>query len=315
MRKTQLYLGAALGLQLLLGVGIFVSQASTGGGAAPQPLLGFDVADVDKLVLAGSDSTLTLQKQDGSWQLADTGLPANSSKVQGLLDTLAGLQTSWPVASTAGGRTRFEVADDRFQRHLALARGDSTLGELYFGSSPGFRQTHARRAGEDEVYNLAFNSAVDLPADRNDWLDKALLRADGVERIEGSDFTLRKEGDNWVLDNAAEGQSLDQDKARSLASTLQNLRVLRILDSEPVPAEGEALEQHSLIAGWGDERWQYTLARVGSTSFIARDDLKQRFTLGSSDYDKLAKASLQTLLAAAEQAAAAVDSAESTSVQ
>src|SRR5690606_19420722 len=99
MRKTQLYLGALLGVQVLLGAGLFVSQASVGSGEAPRPLLDFETGEVDKLVLASADSTLTLHKDGEAWQLADTGLPANGSKVQTLLDNLAGLQTSWPVAN------------------------------------------------------------------------------------------------------------------------------------------------------------------------------------------------------------------------
>src|SRR5690606_1126301 len=129
---------------------------------------------------------------------------------------------------------------------LTLAEGDNTLGELYFGTSPGFRQTHGRRAGEDEVYNLAFNSVIDLPSDRNDWLDKSLLQLDGVERLEGAAYALRKDGEAWALEHAAEAQTLDQEKARSLASALPSLRVLRILDSEPSPAEGEAAEEQRL---------------------------------------------------------------------
>jgi len=300
MPKTQLYLGTLLGLQLLLGAGIFVSQSSSGSGQAPEPLLQFAAAEVDRIEITGADQkTTALQQEDGQWQLAGSGLPANQSKVQGLLDTLGKLQTGWPVANTASGRERFEVSEDKFQRHLRLAQGDDTQGELYFGTSPGFRQTHGRRAGDDAVYSLAFNS-IDLPTDQNDWLDKTLLGLEGFERIEGSDFELRKDGEAWQLENAAEGQTLDQEKAKALAGALDNLRVLRLLDSEPVAAEGETREEHSLRVQQGEQQWQYTLAKVGSTAWVARNDREQRFTLSSSDYDKLAKASLQELLVVAE---------------
>ncbi len=303
MPKTQLYLGTLLGLQLLLGAGIFVSQSSSGSGQAPEPLLQFAPAEVDRIAITGADQkTTTLQRADGQWQLADSALPANQSKVQTLLENLGKLQTSWPVANTGSGRERFEVSEDKFQRHLTLAQGDSTLGELYFGTSPGFRQTHGRRADDAAVYSLAFNS-IDLPTDQNDWLDKTLLGLEGFERIEGSDFVLRKDGEAWQLENAAEGQSLDQEKAKALAGALDNLRVLRLLDSEPVAAEGEAREEHSLRVSKGEQQWQYTLAKVGNTAFVGRDDLPQRFTLSSADYDKLAKASLQELLAVAATSA------------
>lgn len=303
MNKPQLYLGTLLGLQLLLGAGIFVSQASTGSSQAPTPLLAFAAGDVDQLVIADAERKLTLQRQEDGWQLADSALPANAAKVNTLLDNLAALKTGWPVANTASSRERFEVEDDRFQRHLTLTNDDGTLGELYFGTSPGFRQTHGRRAGEDEVYSLAFNS-IDLPVEPSDWLDKSLLGADGVQRIEGSDFVLQKEGDAWTLQDAADGETLDQDKATALVNAVQNLRVLRLLDAEPALKDGETREESQLLAVKDDQRWQYTLTKVGSTAFVARDDRPQRFSVSTTDYDRLAKATRASLLAATTVAAA-----------
>ena len=69
---------------------------------------------------------------------------------------------------------------DKYQRRLQLKQGDKELGEYYFGTSPGLRQTHGRRAGEDEVYALAINN-YDMPADANDWLDKTRLSLSEVE--------------------------------------------------------------------------------------------------------------------------------------
>ena len=58
---------------------------------------------------------------------------------------------SWPVANTASTRERFEVTEENHQRHIVAKAGDDTVADIYLGTSPGYRKTHARRTGEDEI--------------------------------------------------------------------------------------------------------------------------------------------------------------------
>jgi len=84
----------------------------------------------------------TLEKLDEGWQLT-SGLPADATKVDLLLARLSNLALGWPASTNADSHERFEVADDNFQRKLTLTNdgGESTL---YFGTSPGYQQVHAR---------------------------------------------------------------------------------------------------------------------------------------------------------------------------
>jgi hypothetical protein len=289
-----------LAAQVVLAGSLFVYNQNQRGGEPAAPLLAFPVADVDRIVVRDNDDATTLVRNGDAWQLPELSqLPANSSRVITLLDNLEKLKTQWPVASSAAGRERFEVTEDNFQRHLTLYQGETVLGEYYFGTSPGLRQAHARRAEDDDVYALAFNSS-DLPADDNDWLQKDLLSIDGVTAIKGADFELVQQDDAWQLTPQPDvvETALDPDKAKAMISALQNLRVLRVAESVP------AGETHALTVTTKDGSKDYLFTRSGSQHFIKRSDLEQSFTISSNDYDKLGGATRASLLQSLPEPAA-----------
>lgn len=283
-----------LAAQVVLAGSLFFYNQSQRSGPAAAPLLDFATSEVDRIVVRDSNNSTTLQRSEGQWQLADlSGLPAAGSRIDTLLDNLARLKTQSPVASSASGRQRFEVTEDKFQRHLALYQGDELLGEYYFGTSPALRQTHTRRAEDDEVYALAFNS-FDLPTDDNDWLQKDLLAIKDVTAIKGEDFELRYQENSWQLTPVATTieTGLDTAKVTAMASALQTLRVLRVAESVP---EGET---HTLtVTGEGGSK-DYLFTKADTQHFVRRSDMEQSFTISSTDYDRLAGATRASLLQA-----------------
>lgn len=281
--KTPILLGTLFTVQLVLAAGLYIGGGTT--TPEPQPLLDFATAEIDRIVIDdnSNNSTTTLQRKDAAWRLPDTNLPANDSKVRTLLDNLSTLQTRWPVVSTAAGQERLEVTEERFQRRLRLYRGETLLGEYFFGTSPAFRQTHARRAGDDEVHALAFNN-FDLPGDSNDWLDKTLLGAGAPTSIKGPDFALTRDGDEWQLadgtDSAVQAM-INQSEVDELADALASLRVLR---AETAP-EGETVTfDISTDAG----QWEYRFTKADSKYYVQRSDQPQSFTISQGDYDRIA---------------------------
>src|SRR5690606_25191483 len=89
MKKSQQWLGGILAAQVLVSTTLLFGSAWEGESRGPQPLLDFEASNVDRMVISASDANTQLQKQSESWQLQEHALPANSSKVQSLLDTLA----------------------------------------------------------------------------------------------------------------------------------------------------------------------------------------------------------------------------------
>ena len=168
-------LGALLGIQVVV-VGVLLA-AKSGGIEEPEPFLKFDADIVDSLRISNSDGSVDLAKVDGAWQLSG-GVPASEFKVDSVLDGFADAGGSWPVANTASTRERFEVTEESHQRHVVVKTGEDVLADIYLGTSPGYRKTHARRAGEDEIYAIRFSN-YEAGVKAADWIDRSLLRPQG----------------------------------------------------------------------------------------------------------------------------------------
>jgi hypothetical protein len=279
------------------------SKASSMANNA-EPWLDFPSSEVSRIVVADSSNTSTLELKDGQWRLTDPALPANDGKINTLLTTLDGLDTTWPVVSTAAGRERFEVTEDKHQKQLSLFKGDTLLGEYYFGTSPGFRKTHARRADDDDVYALTFNN-FDLPADSNDWLDKSLLSAKDPVAIEGADFALTKTGETWQIAAGsktagtvaapANAPAINADAAKKFVDALANLHVLRVADD--VGTKTPAGEPVVIDVKTGETSLTYRFTKVDATCYVQRSDVDHTFTLAEPDYKAIAGQSLAGLSA------------------
>ena len=147
---------------------------------------------------------------------------------------------------------------------------------LYLGTSPGFRQSHVRRAGEDEVYAVKLNS-YELPSQHTSWLDTALLQPRGdITSLQGSDFVLNKQGDGWQLAEG-DGEAVKHKLFNSLARlTVQGVAEKTFDNNDyalTVKASGNTL--------------QYRLFKDGNDHYISRNDYVQTFKINQSDYEKI----------------------------
>lgn len=90
------------------------------------------------------------------------------NKLHSILTKLSGLKQGFAVGTTAAAVKRFKVADDLFQRHVVQA-GENPVGDLYLGTSPGYRQIHARKAGTENVVAVEL-STFELEPKADQWL-------------------------------------------------------------------------------------------------------------------------------------------------
>jgi len=258
MEKKIRLLGVLLVAQLALAAGLLYAGRSGGGPDADEarPLLEFDVASVDRIEIEGPEEEVTLSRVDGTWQVPAPGgeFPADASRVESLLAGLSKLDRGPAVATTAGARERFEVAEDSFQRRIVLASGDEELARLYVGTSPVMRKVHAR-AGEDDEVHLVDFATYEAPARAPDWQDRDILKleSDRIAAIEVGRLKLTRltpppateggEGGTppdaapesalltgWRAIGLAEGETLDQNAVDRLASLVSDLRIGEVLD-------------------------------------------------------------------------------------
>ncbi|MBK5969641.1 MULTISPECIES: DUF4340 domain-containing protein [Thiorhodovibrio] len=234
-------LGALLGVQLLL-------AAVTSGGSHLAPtatntaLAAFDAKQIDSIEIAtpeGETALILSRTGDGDgdgdgWDIPRLGdFPADSTRVDQLLEALAGLQRSLPIATSEAARERFKVADDAFAESITLKRGDDKVATLILGDSPGFRRRYLRPADDDGVYDVRFD-VFNLSDQPGEWIarDQLRLAREQIQRLSADGWSLSKDDDTWNLTGADNEGQLDQAKVEALLTTLANLSYREMLGTE-----------------------------------------------------------------------------------
>jgi len=284
MNRLGKILTLALALQLLLVVAVFWPRSDEAEGLARTALVELDAAAVDRIAVEDADSSVLLGRSGDGWVLPDYhGLPVDKQKLQRVLRDLPALPRGWPVARSGGAAERFEVGEQSFQRHVTWFGGETAAGEIYLGTSPGFRKVHTRIAGSDPVYAVEFNT-FDLPVQPAEWLDKTLLRVSNPDAITGADYSLRKDGDNWTGQREQVPESAEVDK---LVNGLSSLRVTAAAD---ISLAGELAQMEvppTLSVTAGGEEYDYRLYTMEDEYFIQRSDIPVFFSLSAFDYNRL----------------------------
>ncbi len=221
-------LAALLAVQLVVIGGLLA--AKSGGVAVPAPFLDFDAGSIDAISVSNDEGAVSLAKAGEEWQLPE-GLPADADKVGKVLDKLAGAAGGWPVGSSGSTAERFEVVEDNHQRRVTLKAGEAVVADVYLGTSPGYRKTHARHVdGGDDIYAITFAN-YEAGVNASDWLDRGLLRPEGELTGIGrtGEFSLSKGEDGvWT---AADGAELDQEKVETLVGRFTGLSATGVSDA------------------------------------------------------------------------------------
>ncbi len=224
-----------------LGVAGFLATRAPDTGAfdANAVLMTVAVDRVARITIEAPDQpALELVKRDDVWRLPSLhDYPVAANKVGDFLDTLVQLKRGWPVATRADAAERFKTSDATFVRRISLADAEAELARLYLGSSPGFRQSHARVDAEPNVYAIAFN-AFDAATRAEDWLDRELLKLDpaAIQRIELHGLTLTRGDQAWSVSPIEVGERANQPAIDQLVSRLANPTFLEVLGTEAAPA-------------------------------------------------------------------------------
>lgn len=325
-------LSGLLVLQLIAAAGLLWRSNSEGDFSSATQLIAFDSSAVTEIVIAEQEDSVTLTRTDDQWQMDDEYQTlAAADKIDEVLSTLSDLKPGLPVANTAGSHAQLEVADDAYQRRLTVKAGDDTVADLYLGTSPGFRKSHARQIDQNEVYAVRLNT-FDVPADHDDWLDGNLLRFSDVTSIEADGIKLARADDQWSIEapsDRAESHEVGTTEIESVLSQLSSLRVTGFTEAlqaeEPVKQTesdsantatstaasagsddsteaGEAEEApepllvHELKIAQGGEPVTLTIGRKGGDATVTRSDVQGVFALPIASFDALTPEALQSVI-------------------
>lgn len=180
MNRVLKLLTLALVAQLILALTLHWSGQSTSGDAAA-PLFAFDADAVSRITISAGEGSADIVRRNGEWVLPKLdNAPAAASRIAALLDQLKGLRAGWPVARTPASHARFEVSETNFQRRIRVFAGEAIVADLLLGSTPGFRQTHARKVGDNLVYAIGL-SLFEVPARAADWRQPDTVTSEAPE--------------------------------------------------------------------------------------------------------------------------------------
>ena len=279
MKKNYL-LGGLLVIQALAVYFTLSDGSKLKGHSGIQKLLEFNREQVDGIRVEDKDGNLAeLKRKDSAWFTADD-FPVDIDRVDSLLDRLEELEHGLAVASSSKAAKRFEVNEEKFQRHLTLLKNGKPVVEFYLGTGAGARRSHVRIADQELIYTAAIGS-YDLPAEIGNWQNKDLLQieTDEVQSVEFDGLniyrSIQSDGDADSIENAdvstwlAEGLEDDETfKADEFESQLQNLAALRYSRAFTGSIEDREIEA-DIIVSYGDlsRRYQFTKAAEGNDNF------------------------------------------------
>uniref|UniRef100_UPI004055B19E DUF4340 domain-containing protein n=1 Tax=Candidatus Electrothrix sp. TaxID=2170559 RepID=UPI004055B19E len=282
---------ALLLLQIGLTVAVHQQEASNLESTSPDSaFLSFAPDSITSVVIKGAEQKeLVLQKNDKGWIMPNAfSAPASQHQVENLLQKLADARQGLAVATSKGAAKRFKTAEDNFERHVILKKGDAVAGDFYLGTSAGMRNSHARKTDQKAVVSIPVGShEVDVDADS--WLDRTLadLDKDELKSVVLDDIFLTrkakkdedKEEDKkeiWVLEGAST-EDINQDAVDSLLNKITAISVQSVLD--PVKS-AELLKKEPAI--------QFTVTRQDDSTVsyaFAKNDEDDYFVLKMSDND------------------------------
>lgn len=273
MNQHKTWLLILLVAQLLLAGWLFFGDRLSAD--KPTGLVGFDAAAIDAFEITDAKSNkLRLERLDGAWRVGE--YPASADKVEAMLAKLGELQAPWPIATSSEAQTRFEVAQDKFQRRLQLYQREQLERDLLFGTSPGFRRVHVRAADADPVYSIDFANH-ELPLGEDDWLDRGLLALgsdiNSVQRLDHYSLVLVDASDDrWELN----GGPSDPAEVAGLVGRFADLQVLG-----SVVFEGQLTASFAIGANGQDYRYALYHNAEMDKYYMTRDDQPGRFEMAS----------------------------------
>ncbi len=287
------------------------SQKNTFAPYSPDEMLvDMDSTAVDRVIIEnGDDTALELVKKGDNWVLAENdAVIVKKGQLDTVLDILAGSKKGLAVATSAGAADRFQTGNENFVYHLLCKDGDSVLADVYLGTSAGYKKSHVRVAGTDDIVTLPLGEA-DLSTDVAHWLDREML---GIEAEEitaltfGDTHISRGEDRGWTV-SLAGGTGGDAAKVDGLVERIASLRVTGIV-ADDKPAAAESFD--FTVELGKDTVLRYSLTKMDDTiTMLKRSDLAYAVEISTWQLEEMETA-LAAVEGKAEQAGQAASSQE-----
>ncbi len=273
MKKMIIAAMVLLLVQTGIALTFFRSNSSLGGGTPDALFLSFSPEAVSSVKLTDSEGkNVILKKDKHGWSIpAYFSAPVDQTKLTGLLGKLAEMKKGFVVATSTDAASRFKVDSGSFENHVFLQGVDKPLADFYVGTSPTFRQVHARREGSDEIVTIPLSS-FELESSPNKWLDTSLatIKDDELVGLSFDTFTLKKTNDGWLLEGLKDNEKTNQKEIEALVTRARGLTVLDVLDPAKVSTLFDQPVFRFTSVKKGGEKVEYLFAKGKDDFYVLK---------------------------------------------
>ena len=253
-------LGVLVVLLVVLGGGALLIRGQQGGqqpavsATLGQPLLkGLQAADVASISIRAPDSTLTLQRKDDRWTIAERGdFTADLEKVRAFV--LKAIELKVGQAEPIGEKDRARLNLDASGTLVEFKSADGkllaamTLGKKYFKSEPASPEKalgdgrFVMLPGDDKRVIIVSDPLAQAATTTAEWVAKSGIQAELVKSLElkfadGGAWRIERDGDNaeWKLDGLQAGEKLEITRANSASYSLSIIDIVDVLPKDAGP--------------------------------------------------------------------------------
>ncbi|MEA1969389.1 MAG: DUF4340 domain-containing protein, partial [Thermodesulfobacteriota bacterium] len=214
MKKEYLILAAVIALLS----GYLVLHKENGNNYALPELSKIEISDITGIDIKQKEKSFLLKKDDNLWFLGDKKYPADSNKVDKMVDIVKELSVT-ALVSEQGSLKRYEL-DPENRIKVKVLSGSETIREFEIGkTAPTYNHTFIRIKGDKKVYHAkkSFRSDFDLTV--GDLRDKKVFsfELESINEITIEKGELKKE---FYL---AENKLFDQDSDETVENEIGNL--------------------------------------------------------------------------------------------
>ena len=301
MKLTTHFVLAVLLFAQLVILGYIVNQSNPESNQ--RPLIGdMDLTKLDSIIIESNQNIdgsepakVELQlNNEQIWQVqhevedSSVAVLANQVKIQQIIDKLGNQQLTYAVANSDEAKRRFNVDEQQYQRKISLIDADGNQQVLFTGTSPGYQQTHARLANEDNIHSIKVTN-FDLADNNLAWINRTQLAIEStITKIQTDAYTVHLNSDRWELISDDETQVIQTELVEEMLSTLASLRIADLSTrSELFGAKVlQITSAHSNTDGNTDGNTELKLLKQGDDHFLQRDD-GVVIEISQNQFDKL----------------------------
>lgn len=303
-------LTGALAVQILLAAIVWWPRGDATVEA--RPLIPFTKDEITGITIESTttrsrNQPLELVEQGDGWVVhSEYDYPAQTPKVEELLDKLVALRIKRPIATQSLNHAALNVDAAKASRAVKLTAGDRSI-ELYAGTASGSRM-NVRVAGDDAVYEVTGMGAWSIREFGSayydtEWLDvdPTTLQGWSLTNAQGTVELTRDPSGVWTSAALAPGELLDPEAVEKVLSSTLKLAMNAPADPAATGPDGRS---DSFVLRWTAEdpanSGEYT-AFPAELGVVARRASDPRPVTVTSQFtrDALEKTTLAALLPSA----------------